>query len=148
MGVYTIGIAALFLAGFLLLVVFGAQSFRNAVAVQNGNMETRAILSYLATCVKANDTAGAVSVEDTEYGPALIVADGDTGFALRIYRFEGRLVEDFARVGAALAPEEAEVIGATDTFAIEEIGDGLLAADTDEGRVLLYVRSGEGGGAG
>ena len=37
-GLYTIGVAALFLAGFFLLVVFGAQSYRNTVAGQNGNM--------------------------------------------------------------------------------------------------------------
>ena len=45
LGLYTIGIAALFLAGFFLLVVFGAQSYRNTVAGQNGNMRSRALLS-------------------------------------------------------------------------------------------------------
>lgn len=144
-GLYTVCIAALFLAGFLLLVVFGAQSFRNAVAGQNENMETRAILSYLATSVKVNDSASAISVQETEYGPALIVADGSTGYALRMYCYDGYLMEDFARREAALAPEEAEVIGRTTTFTIEELEEGVLAVYTDEGRVLLRVRSGEGG---
>ena len=66
-GFYTIGVAALFLAGFFLLVVFGAQSYRNTVAGQNGNMQSRALLSYLSTTVKACDAAGAVSLtEDPE----------------------------------------------------------------------------------
>ena len=145
LGLYTIGIAALFLAGFFLLVVFGAQSYRDTVAEQNDNGATRTLLSYLSTCVRANDTAGAVSVRDSELGPVLVVADGETGYALRLYRTESGLVEDFAAVDAALRPEEAELIGATDTFEITELSDGLLAVDTDAGRVLLRLRSGEGG---
>ena len=148
MGFFTIGVAALFLAGFFLLVVFGAQSYRNTVAEQNGNMATRTLLSYLSMCIKDNDTAGSVSVRDTEYGPALIVADGDTGYALRIYRYDGALVEDFAASDAALKPDSAEVIGATDLFAVTEMENGLLAVDTDAGRVLIRPRSAEGGAAG
>ena len=145
LGLYTIGIAALFLAGFFLLVVFGAQSYRDTVAEQDGNGTTRTLLSYLSTCVRANDTAGAVSVRDSEYGPVLVVADGETGYAFRLYRTEDGLVEDFAAADAALRPEEAELIGATDTFEITELSDGLLAVYTDAGRVLLRLRSGEGG---
>lgn len=147
LGFYTIGIAALFLAGFLLLVVFGAQSYRDTVALQDGNMQTRAILSYLATTVRANDTAGSVTVRDGEDGQVLVVEDGGSGYALRIYRRDGRLLEDFAALDAELDPEKAEVIGATETFDIEQLPGGVLRVDTDEGSVLLHVRSGERGGA-
>ena len=51
LGLYTIGIAALFLAGFFLLVVFGAQSYRDTVGGQNRNGEARAELAYLAAAV-------------------------------------------------------------------------------------------------
>ncbi len=145
LGFYAIGIAALFLAGFFLLVVFGAQSYRNTVAEQNDNMTTRTLLSYLSTCVRGGDTAGAVTVWESEFGQVLSVADSSGGHALRIYRYDGGLVEDFAAADAALRPEEAEVIGATDTFEITELPGGALAVDTDAGRVLLHPRSGEGG---
>lgn len=144
MGFYTIAIAALFLAGFLLLVVLGAHSYRNTVALQSGNMQTRALLSYIAACVKSGDTAGAVQVRDTEDGQLLVVADGDSGYALRIYRWEGKLVEDYAALDAPLSPEDAQVIGETEAFEIEERDDGLLRVTTDAGRVLLHMRSGEG----
>ena len=144
LGLYTIGIAALFLAGFLLLVVFGAHSYRNTVAGQDRNMESRALLSYLSTTLKAYDTAGSVSLGQTETGePVLTVADGDTGFALRIYRWEGRLVEDYAAAEARLRPEEAQTIGETGVFTVERNGDVLLIT-TDAGRVLSRVRTGEG----
>ena len=54
-GLFTIGIAALFLIGFLLLVIFGAQTYRNTVGSQNRNNEARATLSYLSAIAKAGD---------------------------------------------------------------------------------------------
>ena len=144
-GLYTIGIAALFLAGFFLLVVFGAQSYRNTVAGQSGNMHSRALLSYLSTEVKANDTAGAVVVtEDDAVGQVLVLADGSSGYALRIYRKDGVLLEDYASSTAELRPEEAQTIGETERFEAEMLSDDVLKLTTDAGSVLLHLRSGEG----
>ena len=117
LGLYTIGIAALFLAGFFLLVVFGAQSYRNTVAEQNGNMHTRALLSYLATTVKGYDSRGAVSVrEDPAAGKVLWLEDGDSGYAVRIYRRDGMLLEDYAADSLELRPEDAQTIGVGGIF--------------------------------
>lgn len=146
LGYFTIGIATLFLAGFLLLVVFGAQSYRSAVAGQNQNMRSRALLSYIVTCVKSNDADNAITVTETENGPVLVITDTDTGYALYIYRHEGDLVEEFNLPGSPLSPENAEVIGQTETFEIAALSDGLMSVATDAGHVLLRVRS-EGGGA-
>lgn len=145
LGLYTVGIAALFLAGFFLLVVFGAQSYRNTVAEQNGNMASRALLSYLSTTVKGYDTRGAVRIEQGEDGTVLHIADGDTGFALRIYRHDGMLLEDYAAADSPLSPESAQAIGATELFEAA-LSDGLLRLQTDAGEVLLHLRS-EGGAA-
>ena len=144
LGFYTIGVAALFLAGFFLLVVFGAQSYRNTVKGQNGNMQSRALQSYLSTTVKAYDAADAVSLtEEPEVGQVLALADGSSGYALRIYRKDGMLLEDYAADELPLRPEEAQELGETATFrAVLE--NGLLRIETDEGSVLLHLR-GEGG---
>ena len=142
LGYYTIGIAALFLAGFLLLVVLGAHSYRNTVAVQDGNMQTRALLSYLATIVKGNESAGSVTVAEGESGQVLTVADGDSGYAFRLYLQEGQLVEDYAAIDAPLDPTAGQIIGTTNTFAIEKDG-ARLTIETDAGRAFVYLR-GEG----
>lgn len=144
---YMLEIAVLFLAGFLLLVIFGAQSYRSAVSVQDGNMHKRTLTSYFYTVVRDYDTRGAVSVEDSAYGPVLVIADGDSGYALRLYRMEtekgSQLMEDFALLGEPLLPESAQVIGQTEVFSIEDRGDGLLTVRTDAGSILLHVRSAE-----
>ena len=142
-GFYTIGVAALFLAGFFLLVVFGAQSYRNTVAGQNGNMQTRALLSYLSTTVKAYDAADAVSLaEDPEVGRVLVLADGTSGYAVRIYHRDGILLEDYAAADTALRPEEAQQIGMTERFEAEKLPGDVLKLKTDAGSVLLHLRSG------
>lgn len=146
LGLYMIGIAALFLAGFFLLVVFGAQSYRSTVGGQNRNMQSRALLSYLSTTVKGYDAKGAVGIdEDAEVGKVLILREGRSGYALRIYRADGMLVEDYARTDAGLRPEDAQVIGETAVFDPVLTADGLLTVSCDAGKVLLHLRS-EGAG--
>jgi len=146
LGLYVIGIAALFLAGFLMLVIFGAQTYRHTVGVQNGNNHTRATLSYVTAAVRAADTAGGVRVEeavldDGTVTQVLSLADGDTGYVLRIYLHEGSLMEEYARAEAPLTPSASNVIGETGLFEVEKDGP-VLRVRTDEGSVLVHLRAG------
>ena len=124
LGLYVIGIAALFLAGFLMLVIFGAQTYRNTVGVQNENNDARATLSYLSAAVRSADAAGAVYVtevllEDGTDTQVLGLADGDTGYMLRIYRHSGNLLEEYAKAEAPLTPSASNVVGETERFEID-----------------------------
>ena len=138
-GLFTIGIAALFLVGFLLLVVFGARTYRGTVESRSRNGEIRAQLSYFSAIVKAGDRSGAVYVRESAYGPSLVVEE-PSGYALRVYCKDGQLLEDYAKADADLRPEGAQVIGRTERFEVELEG-GLLTVSTDEGQVLLHLRS-------
>ncbi len=144
MGLFTIGIAALFLAGFFLLVILGAHAYRNTVRVQTANNRSRALLNYFETCLSANDSEGAVSVEDSEYGTVLVIRDGDTGYGMRIYRCDSGLVEDYARLDAALSPDRAMHIEDTALFSVEQVCGDTLRVTTDAGSILLHIRC-EGG---
>jgi len=137
-GFYTIGIVGLFLAGFFLLVLFGANSYRATVALQNDSMDRRALLAYFAASVKARDAQGAIGVEDSEFGQVLVLCDGD--YTLRIYRHDGKLLEDFAAADAPLSPADAQEIAATETFRVER-ESGLLTVCTDAGKAVLRLRS-------
>lgn len=140
-GIYTMAVAGFFLAGFFLTVVFGAQTYRQIVAGQTRNNQARALLSYISTCVRQNDTPGAVSVLEEEGRPVLSIADGDTGYALRIYQEGDSLVEDYGEAGSQLYPAAAQTIGETRVFRIEELGGDTYAVVTDAGRVLFCLRS-------
>lgn len=142
-GLTAIGIAALFLAGFFLLVVFGAQSYRDTVRTQNENMQNRALLQSLSTAVHACDALDAVTVmEDTVYGQVLNLKDGDSGYALRFYLSDGALVQEYSQQEAPLTPEAAQPLGETRVFEASRDGN-LLRLRTDAGTVLLHLRSGE-----
>lgn len=144
LGLMMIGIAALFLAGFFLLVVFGAQNYRGTVAERSGNMDDRALLAYLSTVAKANDRENSLALQkDAVYGDVLIIADGESGFAVRLYHADGALFEDYSRLDAPLSLESAQRIADTDRFEVFEDG-GLISVYTDAGRVLIHQRSGEG----
>ena len=139
----SLGVAALFLLGFLLLVTFGARSYRAIVDSQYNNMDGRALGAYLASSVKANDSRGSLSVESSAYGDVLVVTDTESGYAVRYYLYEGQLAEDLARVGSELYPEDAQMMGPTKVFKVERGENGLITVTTDAGRTLLYSRSGE-----
>ncbi|MCI9278606.1 MAG: DUF4860 domain-containing protein [Lachnospiraceae bacterium] len=138
----TMGIAGFFLAGFFLLVIFGAQVYQEIVGGQAQNNHTRELMGYLITCAKANDSEGSVMILEREEGPVLVIADGDSGYAFRIYRHEGALVEDYGALESDPNPGVAMVIGETEIFEVEDRGDGTFAVTTDAGVVLFHARSG------
>ncbi len=145
-GLYTIGIVGLFLAGFFLLVIFGSQSYQGTVTSQNNNRDDRAVLAYISTSIRDNDSRDAVSILESSSGDVLQISDGDTGYALRIYLKDGELVEDFGRTDQDLIPENAEMIGPCGEFRCEKIRNDLLKVSTDRGQILIQLRSEERSG--
>ena len=164
LGMYTIGIAALFLVGFLLLVVFGAGSYRGTVDAREQHSQQRALLSYIATSVQQTELGhvhveslsapassggdidnDGVNAEDqhagsgTAAGQMLVLDDGDTGFVTRIYLADGQLIEEYRNAATKPDPTQGRVIGTTSTFAIDAVADGLLRVKTDEGQILVYI---------
>lgn len=144
LGLYSIGIAALFLLGFFLLVVFGAQNYRNAVTAQHENNDSRVLLSYVSTCIRGNDQTGCVRIREEDGNTVLVIADEESGYASRLYLSGDDLVEDYAETDAALDPSNAQIIGKTSVFTVEEVQEGLLRVMTDAGTSLICLRS-EGG---
>ena len=144
LGLYSIGIAALFLLGFFLLVIFGAQNYRGAVAAQHRNNDSRVLLSYVSTCIKGSDQTGCVRIREENGSTVLEIADEESGYASRLYLTGGNLVEDYSETGSPLDPDNAQIIGQTSVFTVEQVTEGLLAVTTDAGRSLICLRS-EGG---
>lgn len=139
-GLVTLGLAALFLAGFLLLVWFGVQSYRSCVDGQRQNQARRAIPASLSAGVRAFDRENAVAIRDSDAGAVLELADGETGYCTRYFLQNGQLCTDYARREAALQGEQK--LFAAKRFTVEWLTDRLLCVTTDAGRTLLCVRSG------
>ena len=144
MGLYTIGIAALFLLGFLLLVVFAAGTYRDTVTGQAENNQNRALRSYLAVCTRSA-SEGDVSVAESEYGQMLMIRENGSRYGLKIFRDEEGLKEFYGVLDAEVPAEDAQFIAKTKTFSVERLSDDALAVTTDAGRTVLHL-GGPGGG--
>ncbi len=142
-GIFTIGIAALFLLGFLLLVIFGASAYKNSADSQNLNNSRRGLLSYLSSVTRAYDGADSVELVDSDYGRMIVITLPD-GFGIRIFHADGKLLEDDSLLSMPPDPETAQLIGETERFDIEEIQPGFFRVVTDQGESLLSLRSGGG----
>lgn len=142
-GLYTIGIVGLFLIGFFMLVIFGARSYQGTVASDSGNREERAILSYISTSIRDNDSRGAVSIRESGYGDLLEIRDGDTGYSLKIYQYEGKLMEDFGKAGAEPDLKNDQVIGDCSSFELDMPRNDIVTVKTEQGKILVNLRSEE-----
>lgn len=146
-GLYILGICALFLAGFLMLVILGAHAYRNTVAGQEENNRIRGLLSYVSAVIRANDSQSSVYVLEgasPEGAQVLVVGDG-SGYASRIYCHNGYLVEDYGAETAVFNPDNAMKIGKTASFQVDLFQEeGALLVSTDEGRIRLRLRSTDG----
>ena len=147
-GFYTLGIYALLLAGFLLLVLFGAGTYQKTVQSQRKNEDRRAVLSYLSMTLRSHDHQQAVAVEPGPEGDVLVLTDvyGDSAYTTRIYCTEGMLVEEFSKSGTDLGQGELQSIGACGRFEIKQLDDRDLRLQVEDGSVLWHLRSGSGAG--
>jgi len=141
MGFYTMAVAGIILAGFFLLVISGARAYRSTVAGQERNNRDRALLSYVSASVKAGDAENAVSVYYVDGAPVVAVEEEGSGYGIRIYQYQGKLMGDYGWLEGELDPEEALVVGETEIFQVEDLGNDTYAVTTDAGRVLFHVRS-------
>lgn len=146
--VYTLGIYGLLLAGLLLLVLFGAGTYRRTVESQRENDNRRAVLSYLSMTLRNHDHLGAVAVEQGPEGDMLVLTDGEGegAYATRIYLSGGRLVEEFSRADAAPGQGQVQSIGTCSQFDVEQLEDRQLRLRLDAGSVQVHLRSGSEGG--
>ena len=139
---FTLAVEGLFLAGFFLLVVFGASTYRETVEGQAGNSCTRALLSYFSTRAKNSDALGGVELYREEGRPVLSFADPGSSYAVRVYQHQGHLVEDYGENRAPLAPSAATVIDETEAFQVEALGPGAFVVTTDEGKAVFCLKAG------
>lgn len=139
---FTLAVEALFLIAFLFLTIFGAGIYRETVEVQAANGQDRLLLSYFSTRAKSADTKDAVTLYDDDIGQVLSFADPVSGYAVRVYQKDGKLLEDYALEGSPLVPGSAAVIGSTEVFKVKRDGKRTFVVTTDVGTVTFTLKSG------
>lgn len=125
-----------FLIGSLVLINVGMHVYKNIVAHNVENFRLRASLSYVATKVRQNDVKNAISVEEHEGVPVLVLREEkESGnYRTMIYCYEGNLMELFQ--------EESMEFELKDGLEVLPVS-GFDVKETAPGQLDLVVRNGE-----
>ena len=139
-GVFVFVLLGLFAVMSTLMVLLGAQMYRNTVDKTTENNEGRVLTAYVRSMVRAEDAYEALSVEDHDGVTALAMResiDGE-GYVTWIYQYDGQLYEQFTSGDREFEPEAGTAICAAQGFepALEE---GLLTMNLvdDEGETSV-----------
>lgn len=147
--VFTVVLLAVF---FIVLMAGLAVGVAMYQAVANNQLETNAArmqAGLLASNVHVNDVANAVGTGNGPEGRALVLSEraGDGGaYEMRIYLYEGNVVQEYSLAGAAYTPERAQPLISSSSFDFALHGN-LLVIFTDQGATNITLRSYQGGAA-
>lgn len=142
---------AAFAASILLVLLTGAGAYRRLVDRDEADFSRRTAAQYIATRVRQNDGAGAVTVEDFGGVECLTLKEwnGDfvSDYATRLYCYDGSLWELYTSVDVEAELEDGDRV--MDLAGLElSLEDGLLNAvltmkSGETQTVILSLRSGE-----
>ena len=130
----------------LLALVVGASSYGSLTRMQATNDARIMTLGPITSVVRANDGAGAVSAGEGPEGKSLVLtsSDAEGTYEIRIYLYEGNIVEEYALADAPYAPQKATVLAQSSTFDFSYEG-GILTVVTESGTAKTALRSQQGG---
>ena len=129
-GVFVFVLLGLFAVMSTLMVLLGAQMYRNTVDHAAANNRDRVLSAYVRSMVRAEDAAQAVKIEARDGIPVLEmheVLDGE-GYVTMLYCFEGQLYELFTSEGYEFEPLSGTAICPAQRFE-PRLEDGLLTVD-------------------
>ena len=132
-GVFIFVLLGLFALMSTLMVLLGAQMYRGAVNNADENNENRLLGAYVRSMVRAEDGAGAVTVEERNGSPVVAMREviDDEEYVTWIYQYEGQLYELFTDLEEDFDPEAGTAICAANSFEASMEGDLLTVRMTD-----------------
>lgn len=130
-----------------LLVMLGSQAYRQIARQTAVHNETRVIQSFVRHAVRAEDSAGAVSIDKSSGSTVLKVANAEYDLVTYVYAYEGTLRELYLFSDEGFQPDRGEIICKISDFDAQIDGQTLTVYLTDEaGRrneVVIALFSGE-----
>ena len=141
---FLLGVFAVFST---MLVLFGAQAYRNIVDRSDMHNQERILTAYIRNAVRADDSARAISVDKIGEIPVLSVTssfDGET-YVKYIYVADGELKELFTSADRNFDPLLGDTIYPARSLTAELKGEKLTVELSDiEGRrhtLIMALRS-------
>lgn len=131
-------IAVLFLV-ILILVVFSAISYQKSVEIQDMNNNTRAVLTYVTTAVKASPGSH-IEIADRGGQQVLVISEEGSEFEQQIFFEDGNVLEAYVMAGSEPYAPDALVVGEAQQFEMSLVTDELLEIQTNLGTSYVHIR--------
>lgn len=143
---FMVVLLAVFFIALMAGLIVGVSMYRYAANTQMETGDIRVGTGLLSSYVKANDRADVIGVGEGPEGKSLVMVERlDSGtYELRIYKYEGKIVQEYSVAGTAYTPARAQALVDSSTFDFKTQGN-LLTITTDEGIVNVTLRSSQGG---
>ncbi len=129
---FVLALFAVFAFCALILVILGANIYKNTVASMNDNFTSRIAYSYISEKIRQNDTYECISIGELEGTQALVFSTDVYGsqYATYIYYHDGNLKELFMRAGSDIGSNPLNAgtpIMELKEFRLEYVNQDLIA---------------------
>ncbi len=134
-GVFVFVLLGLFAVMSTLMVLLGAQMYRNTVDRSTANNEDRVLGAYVRSMVRAEDTRGAMEIGEYDGVKTLAMRedlDGET-YVTWMYCYDGNMYEWFTSDDGTFSPQSGTAICPARSFD-PSLENGLLTVDMINGK--------------
>ena len=129
-GVFVFVLLGLFAVMSTLMVLLGAQMYRNTVDRSTANNEDRVLSAYVRSMIRAEDTSGAMEIGEYDGVKALAMREDLDGeaYVTWLYCYEGQMYEWFTSDDGEFRPESGTAISPAQRFE-PSLDNGLLTVN-------------------
>jgi hypothetical protein len=134
-GVFVFVLLGLFAVMSTLMVLLGAQMYRNTVDRSTANNEDRVLGAYVRSMIRAEDTRGAMVVGEYDGVKTLAMREDLDGepYVTWLYCYDGHMYECFTSDDGTFNPESGTAICPAQRFE-PSLENGLLTVDMINGK--------------
>lgn len=143
---FMVVLLAVFFVALMAGLIVGVSMYRYAAQNHLETDNIRVGTGLLTSYVKANDRENVVGVGEGPEGKSLVLTERlDSGtYELRIYKHQGKIVQEYSVAGSAYTPARAQALVNSNSFDFSVSGK-LLTITTDQGTISVALRSSQGG---
>ena len=134
-GVFVFVLLGLFAVMSTLMVLLGAQMYRNTVDRSTANNEDRVLSAYVRSMIRAEDTRDAMAVGEYDGVKTLAMREDLDGepYVSWLYCYDGQMYEYFTSDDGTFNPESGTAICPAQRFE-PSLENGLLTVDMINGK--------------
>ena len=134
-GVFVFVLLGLFAVMSTLMVLLGAQMYRNTVDRSTANNEDRVLSAYVRSMIRAEDTRDAMAVGEYDGVKTLAMREDLDGepYVTWLYCYDGQMYEYFTSDDGSFNPESGTAICPAQRFE-PSLENGLLTVDMINGK--------------